>query len=122
LLPGAEFLRAEHTPPARALADAGAICVLATDCNPGTSPVASMPAVIGLAVRRYGWSVREALAAATLNAAWVLRLHEQRGSLEVGKRADVVVLDGPVEHIPYRFGHDPVVAVIQNGEVVWRRP
>jgi imidazolonepropionase len=122
LLPGAEFLGAEHTPPARALADAGAICVLATDCNPGTSPVASMPVVIGLAVRRYGWSVREALAAATLNAAWVLGLHATRGSLELGKRADLVVLDGPVEHIPYRFGHDPVRAVIAEGELVWRRP
>ncbi len=122
LLPGAEFLGAEHTPPARALADAGAICVLATDCNPGTSPVASMPVIVGLAVRRYGWSVREALAACTLNAAWVLGLHADRGSLEVGKRADLVVLDGPVEHIPYRFGHDPVAAVIRGGEVVWRRP
>jgi imidazolonepropionase len=122
LLPGAEFLGAERTPPARALADAGAICVLATDCNPGTSPVASMPAVIGHAVRRYGWSVREALAASTLNAAWVLGVHESRGSLELGKRADLVVLDGPVEHVPYRFGHDPVAAVIANGELVWRRP
>jgi imidazolonepropionase len=122
LLPGAEFLGAEHTPPARALADAGAICVLATDFNPGTSPVTSMPVVIGLAVRRYGWSVREALAAATLNAAWVLGLDETRGSLEIGKRADLVVLDGPVEHIPYRFGHDPVRAVIAGGDVVWRRP
>jgi imidazolonepropionase len=122
LLPGAEFLGAEHTPPARELADAGAICVLATDFNPGTSPVASLPVIIGLAVRRYGWSVREALAAATLNAAWVLGLHEQRGSLEVGKRADLIVLDGPAEHLPYRFGHNPVVAVIRGGEVVWRRP
>jgi imidazolonepropionase len=121
LLPGAEFMGAEHTPPARALADAGAICVLATDCNPGTSPVASLPVIVGLAVRRYGWSVREALAAATLNAAWVLGLHEERGSLEVGKRADLVVLDGPAEHVPYRFGHDPVAAVIQGGEVVWQR-
>jgi imidazolonepropionase len=122
LLPGAELLGAERTPPARALADAGAICVLATDCNPGTSPVASMPLIVGLAVRRYGWSVREALAAATLNAAWVLGLHETRGSLELGKRADLVVLDGPVEHVPYRFGHDPVAAVIHDGELVWRRP
>jgi imidazolonepropionase len=111
LLPGAEFLGAEELAPGRALADAGAICVLATDCNPGTSPVASLPLVIGLAVRRYGWSVREALAACTHNAAWVLGFGD-RGSIEVGKRADLVVLDGPVEQIPYRFGHNPVAQVV----------
>ena len=85
LLPGAEFLGAEELAPGRALADAGAICVLATDCNPGTSPVASLPLVIGLAVRRYGWSVREALAACTLNAAWVLG-YDDRG-LDRGRQA-----------------------------------
>ena len=114
LLPGAELMNAEETAPARALADAGAICVLATDFNPGTSPILSMPLIIGLAVRRYGWSVREALLAATLNAAWVLG----RG-LDPG---DVLVLDGPAEHIPYRFGHNPVAVVIAGGEVVWVRP
>jgi imidazolonepropionase len=118
LLPGAEFLGAERTAPARALADAGALCVLATDCNPGTSPVASMPLVIGLAVRRYGWTVLEALLAATLNAAWVLRRSQTTGSLEAGKRADVVVLDGPLERIPYRFGHNPVAIVVAGGRVV----
>jgi imidazolonepropionase len=111
LLPGAEFLGAEETAPGRALADAGAICVLATDCNPGTSPVASLPVVIGLAVRRYGWSAREALVACTHNAAWVLGFGD-RGSIEVGKRADLVLLDAPVEHIAYRFGHNPVREVI----------
>ena len=115
LLPGAEFLGAEETAPGRALADAGAICVLATDCNPGTSPVVSLPVVIGLAVRRYGWSAREALAACTLNAAWVLGLSDRIGSIEVGKQADLVVLDTPVEHVPYRFGHNPVRAVIAAG-------
>jgi imidazolonepropionase len=122
LLPGAELMNAEHLPPARALADAGAICVLATDLNPGTSPIASMPVIIGLAVRRYGWSVREALLAATLNAAYVLDRTEELGSLEPGKRADVIVLDGPAEHIPYRFGHNPVAVVISGGEVAWVRP
>ena len=111
LLPGAEFLGAEELAPGRALADAGAICVLATDCNPGTSPVASLPLVIGLAVRRYGWSVREALTACTHNAAWVLGF-EDRGTIEVGKRADLLVLDGPVERIPYRFGHNPVAQAV----------
>src|SRR3712207_3067181 len=90
--------------------------------NPGTSPILSMPLVIGLAVRRYGWSVREALLASTLNAAWVLGISGRTGSLEVGKRADLLVLDGPVEHIPYRFGRNPVAVVIAGGEIVHVRP
>jgi imidazolonepropionase len=118
LLPGAELLADERPAPGRALADAGAICALATDCNPGTSPVLSLPLVIGLAVRRYGWSAREALLACTLNAAWVLGRSDSVGSIEPGKRADLVVLDGPVEHIAYRFGRNPVRAVIAGGEVV----
>jgi imidazolonepropionase len=121
LLPGAEFLGAEHRAPARAIIDAGAIFVLATDANPGTSPVFSMPVVIGLGSRLYGLSVREALGAATLNAAWVLDLHHDWGSIEVGKRADIVVLDGPAEEVAYRFGHDPVAIVVVGGEVVYVR-
>jgi imidazolonepropionase len=121
-LPGAELMNAEHTAPARELADAGAIGVLATDFNPGTSPIVSMPVIVGLGVRRYGWSVREALLAATLNAAWVLGLSHELGSLEAGKRADVVLLDGPAEHVPYRFGHNPVAAVFAGGDPVWVRP
>jgi imidazolonepropionase len=118
LLPGAEFLGAEHRAPARAIIDAGAIFVLATDANPGTSPVFSMPLVIGLGSRLYRLSVREALGACTLNAAWTLDLHHDRGSIEVGKRADLVVLDGPAESIAYRFGHDPVAITIIGGEIV----
>ena len=122
LLPGAELLGDEHVAPGRALADAGAIGVLATDLNPGTSPIASLPLIMGLAVRRYGWTVREAFAAVTLNAAWVLRASDELGSLEVGKRADVVVLDAPIERVPYRFGHNPVALVIAGGDVVHVRP
>jgi imidazolonepropionase len=122
LLPGAEFLAAERLAPARALAEAGAICVLATDCNPGTSPIVSLPVVVGLAMRRYGWTVREALLACTLNAAWVLEASGEVGSLEVGKRADLVVLDAPVAHLGYRFARNPVCIVMRGGEVVWVRP
>ncbi len=121
LLPGAEFIGDERLPPARELADGGAICALATDLNPGTSPIVSMPLIAGLAVRRYGWSIREALLAMTLNAAWVLGCSDERGALSVGRRADVLLLDAPVGHIPYRFGHNPVAAVIIDGRPVWVR-
>jgi imidazolonepropionase len=118
LLPGAEFLGEERLAPGRELADAGAICVLGSDMNPGTSPVLSLPVIIGLAVRRYRWSAREALLACTLNPAWVLRCADRLGSLEAGKRADVLLVDGPIERIPYRFGHNPVAAVISAGRLV----
>jgi imidazolonepropionase len=118
LLPAAEFLGAEHRAPGRDLLDAGAIVVLATDANPGTAPVVSMPLVLGLAARMYGFSVRELLGAATLNAAWTLDLHHDRGSIEVGKHADLIVLDGPAESIPYRLGHNPVAIALIAGEIV----
>ena len=122
LLPGAEFLNAEQRAPARALLDAGAIVVLSTDANPGTSPVLSLPLVIGLGVRLYGLSTREALAATTLNAAWTLGLADDRGSLEPGKRADLVLLDAPAEHVAYRFGRNPVAATFVAGRPAYIRP
>ncbi len=121
LLPAAEFLGAERHAPARALLDAGATVVLATDANPGTSPVVSMPLVLGLAARLYGLDTREVLAAATLNAAWTLGLERDRGSIEIGKRADLVLLDGPAEHLTYRFGRDPVAITFVAGEPVFVR-
>ncbi len=121
LLPAAEFLGAEHRAPARALIDAGAILVLATDGNPGTAPVFSMPVILGLAARLYGLSARELLGAATLNAAWTLDLQHDRGSLEVGKRGDLLLLDGPADTLAYRFARDPVAVVFVDGEPVYVR-
>jgi imidazolonepropionase len=121
LLPAAEFLGAEHRAPGRELLDAGAIVALATDLNPGTAPVASMPLVIGLGARMYGMSVRETLAAATLNGAWTLGLQEVRGSIEVGKQADLLILDGPVDRIAYRLGRSPVAIAVIGGEPVYVR-
>lgn len=121
LLPAAEFLGAERRAPGRALLEAGAIVVLATDLNPGTAPVVSMPLVMGLAARLYGMNALELLAASTLNAAWVLGLERRLGSIELGKQADLLLLEGPVERIPYRFGHNPVLAVFIAGELVWIR-
>ena len=121
LLPAAEFLGAEHRAPARALIEAGAIVVLASDGNPGTAPVFSVPVVLGLAARLYGMSTRELLGAATLNAAWTLDVQHDCGSIEVGKRADLLLLDGPAEMLAYRFARDPVAVAFVNGEPVYVR-
>ena len=80
-----------------------------------------MPLVIGLGVRLYRLTTKEALAAATLNAAWTLGLDQDRGSIEVGKRADLVLLDAAVDHVPYRFGHNPVVMTVIDGRLVYVR-
>jgi len=118
LLPASTLMLRSQPPPVRDLAAAGAALALASDCNPGTSPVASMPEVVALACSLYGMAPLPALVAATLNPAWVLGLHPDVGSLEPGKRADVVILDGPFRMVPYRPGHNPVRAVYVNGEAV----
>jgi imidazolonepropionase len=121
LLPAAEFLGDEQRAPGRALLDAGGLVALASDLNPGTAPVTAMPLVIGLAARLYGMNVLETLAAATLNAAWVLGLDRRLGSIEVGKQADLLLLDGPVERIAYRLGHNPVLVAFVGGEAAYIR-
>jgi imidazolonepropionase len=115
------FLRASP-PDARALLDAGATVAFATDCNPGTSPIVSVPEVIAIGCSMYGLTPAEALAAATVNAAAVLGLERNRGTLAVGAPADLVVLDGDAfRQVPYRPGHDPVLHTFANGERVGGR-
>jgi imidazolonepropionase len=120
LLPGATFtLRQQKKPPAPDLVQAGAIVALGSDLNPGTSPVHSMPFVMALACRTYGIRPQEALAAATVNAAYVLGLDDRVGRLVPGRAADLVVLDVPtIDEIAYRPDDDPVLAVVLGGEVV----
>lgn len=122
LLPGTSFFLMKHRyAPARRLIEAGAPVALATDCNPGSSNTESMPAVITLAVFELGLSIEEALAAATLNAAASLGLGAEIGSIEPGKRADLVLLDEPdLLHLAYHFGGNPVAAVVKAGRVVYR--
>ncbi len=124
LLPGATYSM-NHTPipPARRLIDAGGALALATDFNPGTAPISSMPLIISMAVHLYGLTPEEALAATTINAAYVLGLEDEVGSLAIGKRADVLILDSDqLESIPYRAGHNPVSQVFVRGKLVVFNP
>ena len=92
LLPGSVFcLRRTEYPPARAMVTAGLAIVLATDFNPGSSPVASMPFMLSLACLQMALTPAEALTAATINAAYSLGLGAEIGSLETGKQADLLI-------------------------------
>jgi imidazolonepropionase len=119
LLPTSTFVLRLPPPPVGALRDAGAALAVATDLNPGTSPVSSMPEAVAMACSLYGLSPLEALTAATANPAWVLGLGDRLGTLEVGKRADFLILEEPsFANVPYRPGHDPVLATFVGGRIV----
>jgi imidazolonepropionase len=92
LLPGSVFaLGRTQYPPARTMVEMGLGIVLATDFNPGSSPVASMPFMLSLACVQMGLLPAEALTTATINAAWSLWMGDEVGSLEVGKQADFLI-------------------------------
>lgn len=117
LLPGTSFFLMKHNyAPARKLVEAGVPVALATDCNPGSSFTESMPMVFVLAVFELGLTIEEALTAATLNSACTLGRGDRIGSVEVGKQADLVVLDAPnLFHLAYHYGVNPVRVVVKGG-------
>src|SRR5258706_4677814 len=121
LLPATSFcLMSDRYAPARRLIDAGAIVSLSTDCNPGTSMTESMPMVIQLATLQMKMTVDESLTAATLHGAYSLRLAHETGSIEPGKRADLVLLDAPSYlHLVYHFGVNLVREVFVGGVCVY---
>jgi imidazolonepropionase len=119
LLPATPFgLNIPNTAPAKALIAADAIVVLATDLNPGTAWCESMQFVLSLATRALGLTQGQALAAATINAAYAVGKIDQIGSLEVGKRADLVVWDvNDYRLLGYRFGTNLVHTVVKDGKI-----
>lgn len=119
LLPATAYSLRKPYARARDMIALGLPVALATDCNPGSSFTESMPFVIGLAVLNMMMTPAEALTAATLNAAYSLGLAHRVGSLEVGKQADFLVLDGESPAIlAYHAGVSPVLAVYKRGELV----
>ena len=120
LVPGANyFLGAGKYPPARRLIDAGVPVALATDYNPGSSPTSSMPFVLSLACTQMRMSPAEALAAATINGAWSLRVQDRKGSIEPGKDADLAVFEvKDYREIPYWFASNRCAFAVLNGTVI----
>jgi imidazolonepropionase len=118
LLPGAYYaLRETHLPPVAALREAGVPIAIATDCNPGTSPVTSPLLMLNMACTLFRLTPEEALAGLTLHGARALGLAD-RGVIAPGMRADIVCWDiaAPVE-LAYRIGGLPAAGVVHAGRI-----
>ncbi len=122
LLPATAYSLRKPYARARRMIERGLPVAVATDCNPGSCYCESMPFVFGLSVMQMGLTVEEALTAATLNAAYGLALADRVGSLEPGKQADFLLLDGETPAaIAYHAGGSVVAEVYKLGERVATR-
>ena len=118
LLPAANyFLGLDTFPPARNLIDSGVAVALASDYNPGTAPTPSMPFVLSAACTHMKMLPAEAIIAATYNGACALRLQNRKGSLELGKDADIAIFDAEdYRELAYWFGVNRCSKTILSGK------
>ncbi|WP_394583963.1 imidazolonepropionase [Cytobacillus firmus] len=119
LLPGTAFFLMAEAARGRRMIDKGVPVALSTDCNPGSSPTCSMPFMMNLACMHMGLTPAEAIAAATINAAHAINRAKEVGSIEPGKKADLLLLNVPnYMQMQYHYGMNHTDTVIKNGEVV----
>lgn len=117
LLPATAYSLRKPYADARLMIERNVPVALATDCNPGSSFTESMPFIIGLAVLNMHMSPAEALTAATLNSAYAIDMEKKVGSLDIGKQADFLLLEGNTPAIlAYHAGVSAVVEVYKNGK------
>lgn len=119
-LPGTSFyLMLGKYAQARKMIDAGVRVAIATDYNPGTSPTESLQTIMSFACFGMKLTPEEIIKGMTLNAAYALDRQQEVGSIEAGKKADLVIFDAPnVDYIVYHYGINHVDTVIKNGKVV----
>jgi len=120
LLPVAFYcLAADHPPPVAALRAAGAAMAVASDCNPGSAPGASLLTAMSMATRLFGLTAEEALLGVTRHAARALGLHDGHGTLAAGAAADFVIWNVRCpEELGYWIGFNPRRTVVRAAEVL----
>jgi imidazolonepropionase len=119
VLPGVSFFLKNPYAPARKLIDAGIPVAIASDFNPGSCMSFSMPLMMTIACTQMSMTPEEAITATTLNGAAALGLSDQVGSIEVGKRADIVLYEIPnYRYLAYHFGVNLAAKVIKNGTIL----
>jgi imidazolonepropionase len=122
-LPCSGFFLDDRYAPAREIIDSGGALAIATNYNPGSAPSPSMPFSIALACRKLNLTATEAIVATTYNAACVLRLEDEVGSIEPGKRADIQLLDCTDEReLGYEVASAGPRLVVIGGDIVYSRP
>jgi imidazolonepropionase len=119
-LPGTSFyLMLGKYAQARKMIDAGVRVAIATDYNPGTSPTESLQTIMSFACFGMKLTPEEIIKGMTLNAAYALDRQMKVGSIEKGKKADLVIFDAPnVDYIVYHYGINHVDTVIKDGKIV----
>lgn len=119
LLPATAFCLKEEYARARHMIDSGCAVALATDFNPGSCFTNSIPLVIALAAINMKMSIEEIITALTINAATAVGRNHSVGSIEKGKKADIIILEYPSVHfLPYHAAVNIVETVIKNGKIV----
>jgi imidazolonepropionase len=121
LLPGTAFFLMTEAAHGRKMIDLGLPVAISTDCNPGSSPTVSTPLIMNLACLHMGLTPAEVITAATINAAHAINRAKEVGSLEVGKKADVLIANVPnYMQLQYHFGMNHTDTVIKAGKIVIR--
>ncbi|ALC87752.1 imidazolonepropionase [Bacillus sp. FJAT-22090] len=119
LLPGTAFFLKAASARGRLMVDEGVPVAISTDFNPGSSPTISLPFIMNLACMNMGMTMEEVLTATTINAAYAINRGQEIGSLEAGKKADVLILNvANYQQLQYFYGMNHTQTVIKNGEVV----
>jgi imidazolonepropionase len=122
VLPGVSYFLDIHFAPARKMIDNGVPVAISTDFNPGSCMSENIQLMMSLAVHEMKMTIEETINAVTINAAAALGISKEKGSIEIGKQADLLIFDMPdYRHLIYHFGVNVIEKVIKRGKIIYEK-